>query len=259
MPDTFIWYELMSNDPALARTFYGAVVGWTMQDQATTVAGMPPYTIASVGSRGVAGISPLSAQARAAGAHAGWTGYIGVADTDATAKRITDAGGRILRQPDDIPTIGRFAVAADPGGAVFMLLVPLPRADMPAPPAFGEPGTVGWHELVAGNGEQAAFDFYAPLFGWESLDAVDMGPMGQYRIIGTGGERFGGMMDMPAQDPRPAWNFYFVVDGIDAAVARIEANGGKVLMGPHEVPGGSWIVQAGDPEGNPFALTAAKR
>ena len=27
----FVWHELMTSDPAAARTFYGKVVGWTAQ------------------------------------------------------------------------------------------------------------------------------------------------------------------------------------------------------------------------------------
>jgi predicted enzyme related to lactoylglutathione lyase len=70
---------------------------------------------------------------------------------------------------------------------------------------------------------------------------------------------FGGMMDKPAEAPISAWAFYVNVDGIDAATERIKANGGQVLMGPHEVPGGSWIVQALDPQGANFALVSPKR
>ncbi len=67
------------------------------------------------------------------------------------------------------------------------------------------------------------------------------------------------MMDKPAEAPAASWAFYVNVDGIDAAVERINANRGRVLMGPHEVPGGSWIVQAVDPQGAPFALVAPRR
>jgi hypothetical protein len=42
-------------------------------------------------------------------------------------------------------------------------------------------------------------------------------------------------------------------------VDRIKANGGQVLMGPQEVPGGSWIVQAVDPQGAAFALVSTAR
>jgi hypothetical protein len=88
---------------------------------------------------------------------------------------------------------------------------------------------------------------------------MDMGPMGKYRIFGAGGAPLGGMMDETEDAPLSAWAFYVNVDGIDAAVERIEANGGQVTMGPHEVPGGSWIVQALDPQGAAFALVSTTR
>jgi len=250
--DTFIWYELMTPDVEGAKAFYAAVVGWTMSE-----GGQPgmPYTIVSAATNGVGGIMALPAK----DAPPGWFGYIGVRDTDAMAQRIVDAGGRVLRAPDDIPKVGRFAVVADPGGAAFMLLTPTPRADEPVKPAAGTAGTIGWHELYAGNGQEAAFAFYSKLFGWTSVEEMDMGEMGKYRIFAIDGVQAGGMMDKPSQTPAAAWGFYVNVDGIDAAIARITANHGKVLMGPQEVPGGSWIVQATDPQGVNFALVSARR
>ena len=59
--------------------------------------------------------------------------------------------------------------------------------------------------------------------------------------------------------PVSAWLYYFNVDAIDAGVGRIQAAGGKVVNGPMAVPGGSWIVQASDPQGAMFALVAPKR
>lgn len=55
---------------------------------------------------------------------------------------------------------------------------------------------------------------------------------------------------------RPQWLYYFVVPDIEAARVAIEANGGAVLHGPSQVPGGRWIVQAQDPQGAMFALSA---
>lgn len=63
------------------------------------------------------------------------------------------------------------------------------------------------------------------------------------------------MMNKMEVFPQPFWLYYFNVDDIDAAAARVTAAGGQVLMGPHEVPGGSWILQALDPQGGMFALT----
>jgi predicted enzyme related to lactoylglutathione lyase len=254
--DEFIWYELATTDPQAAEGFYRTVVGWQTAD-----AGQPgvKYTILLAGERGVGGLAALPAEARAAGAKPGWTGYIGVADTDAMAARIAKSGGSIHRPPDDIPNVGRFAVVADPGGAQFMLLTPSPREQEPPALERNAPGNVGWHELYAGTGQEAAFKFYSTLFGWTTIDTMDMGAMGKYRIFGADGVPFGGMMDKPAQAPRPAWNFYVNVAGIDAAIERIKAKGGQVLMGPQEVPGGSWIVQGVDPQGAMFALVSSTR
>jgi predicted enzyme related to lactoylglutathione lyase len=252
----FIWYELMTSDPAAAEAFYRAVVGWNMADS-----GQPDmrYTILSSGERGVGGIAALPAEACDQGARPGWLGYVGVANADDAAKRIAEAGGAILRAPENIPNVGRFAVVADPGGAVFLVFTPLPRDSEPPPAEPNTPGLVSWHELYAGNGQAAAFQFYADQFGWETLELMDMGEMGKYRIFGIGGVPLGGMMDKPKDAPAAAWAYYVNVDGIDAAIARIQAHGGQVLMGPHEVPGGSWIVQALDPQGANFALVSTTR
>lgn len=259
MTDTkpkFIWYELMTSDQDAAEAFYRAVVAWNMAD-----AGQPGmrYTILSAGDRGMGGLMKLPAEACEAGARPGWSGYIGVPDTDAAAKSIAEAGGSIHRGPDDIPNVGRVAMVADPGGAIFTLLTPFPRADEPPPAEPTTPGLVSWHELYSSIGQEAAFAFYSSQFGWETVDEMDMGPMGKYRIFGADGVQIGGMMDKPENIPVSAWGFYINVDGIEAAVERIKANGGQVLMGPTEVPGGSWIVQAMDPQGAAFALVSAQR
>lgn len=256
---TFIWHELMTTDQDAAIAFYQAVVGWNAADQTMADLGEFRYTILSVGERGVAGLMALNEEMTATGARPGWLGIIGVADTDAAARSVEAAGGRILRQPDDIPNIGRFAIVADPGGAVFELMTPNPPEQEPEALPAQTPGKVGWHELYAGNGGEAAFAFYSGQFGWAADSEMDMGEMGKYRIFSKDGVQLGGIMDKPAQMPVSAWQFYVNVDAIDAAAARVTDNGGQVLMGPHEVPGGSWIIQCLDPQGANFALLAPKR
>jgi predicted enzyme related to lactoylglutathione lyase len=254
---TFIWYELMTNDTDAAKAFYGPVVGWEPQD-------LPPphdgYSLFNAAGRGVAGLMALPDEARAQGARPGWMGYVSVPDTDAGAARIEAAGGRILRAPADIPEVGRFAVVADPSGAVFMLMTPAPRDEAPPPPpARMTPGHVGWHELYAEDGV-AALRFYGEQFGWHEVSAMDMGPMGTYFLwAAEGDEAIGGMMTRPPEVPQSSWQYYFVVDGIDAAAERIRANGGQVVHGPMEVPDGSWIVMGSDAQGTPFALVSATK
>jgi predicted enzyme related to lactoylglutathione lyase len=250
---TFVWYELMTTDLEAAEAFYREVVGWSAQDW-----GQPgtSYKIMSAGDRSVAGLMTLPEEVRAAGGRPAWLGYIGVPDVDTAAERLRQSGGKIHRAPADIPEVGRFAVVADPQGAMFMLFTPSRGPGEQAAPMTN--GHVGWHELYAADGE-SAFDFYAGQFGWTKDQAMDMGPMGTYQLFAAGGYPIGGMMTKPAQVPVPAWLYYFVVPGIDDAVARVRDAGGQVLNGPMEVPGGAWIIQCLDPQGAMFALVAAKR
>jgi hypothetical protein len=210
-----------------------------------------------MGSAMVGGLMPIPDDARARGVPPCWNGYISVDDVDAFAKRVASAGGKILRAPADIPNVGRFAVAADPGGAAFILFKPSSDQE-PAPVTMGAPGRIGWHELYAGNLD-AAWKFYSELFGWTKGDPMDMGAMGIYQLFSIDGVPSGGMMNKPPQMQWPAWTYYFNVDAADAAVSRVKDAGGKVMNGPMEVPGGSWILQGIDPQGAFFALVAPKR
>jgi predicted enzyme related to lactoylglutathione lyase len=250
----FCWYELMTRDTRAAEAFYRNVIGWKTKDSGQ---GDPPYMILSAGSSDIGGMMALSKEMCDAGARPGWGGYIAVDDVDAFTKRVVAKGGKVHRPPAEIPGLLRFAVVADPWGAVFTLFKGLSK-EGPLPAAPGTPGTIGWHELYAGDGT-AAFEFYSDLFGWTKDEATDMGPMGVYQHFSTGSGPVGGMMTKLPQIPAPFWLYYFNVPAVDEAVARATEGGAKILMGPAEVPGGMWIAQLTDPEGVFFAVVAPKR
>jgi predicted enzyme related to lactoylglutathione lyase len=250
----FVWYELMTTDTEGAEKFYRRVVGWDARD-----AGMAAvsYTLFSAGGADVAGLMAIPQRARDAGARPGWIGYVAVEDVDACAAQVAREGGSVHRPPDDIPGVGRFAIVADPQGATLALFRCAAQSNQ-QPVAAGTPGHAGWRELLASDW-QRAFAFYAGLFGWTKAEPFDMGSLGIYQLFAAGGETIGGMMTRPETVPAPFWLYYFNVDGIDAAKDRVRAGGGQIINGPHEVPGGSWIVQCLDPQGAMFALVAPRR
>jgi uncharacterized protein len=245
----FVWYDVMTSDTKAAESFYRSVIGWSTED-----AGMPDrsYTLLSVGPTMVGGLMPIPPDARAMGVRPCWMGYVAVDDVDAYAARVKAAGGAVHREPEDIPGVGRFAVAADPHGAGFLLFKGT-SDQMPAPVPWGTPGHIGWRELYAGDGA-SDFAFYSSLFGWTKAESFDMGAMGIYQLFATGDGPCGGVMTKPSEIAAPFWLYYINVDDINAAAARVKDNGGEILMGPHEVPGGSWILQCRDPQGAMFAL-----
>lgn len=250
----FVWYELMTTDTKAAETFYDDVVGWTSGDS-----GMPDanYTLFKTNGMRVAGLMALPEDALKMNVPPAWIGYIGVDNVDAAAKKLAKLGGTVHRQPDDIPGVGRFAVVADPHGAVFALFG-TDDGEMPDIKQM-DLGNIGWNELMAGD-LAADFPFYQEMFGWKQDEGLDMGDMGTYQLFSHDGAQIGGMMTKPAAVPAPPyWGFYFNVDTLDAAIARSAAKGGTVVNGPMEVPGGAWVVNCVDPQGAYFNLVAAKR
>ena len=73
------------------------------------------------------------------------------------------------------------------------------------------------------------------------------------------GDAIGGMLKRPPEMPQACWLYYVNIEAIDATVARVQAGGGRVVLEPHQVPGGSWIAQCLDPQGAMFAMVAPRR
>jgi len=249
-PGDFVWYELCTSDPEAAAAFYSAVVGWTVR-----ASGLPgiDYRLACVGDHNVAGIMTLPPEQRPP--RPVWFGYIAVDDVDAKVVEVTAAGGSVHHAATDIPAIGRFAVVSDPQGAVFMLFRGI--GTPPAPLKVMQAGSIGWHELHTSDLE-AGWRFYERMFGWSKTSVHDMGPAGPYQLFETGASPLGGMF-ADAGTPHPHWLYYFAVDDIDAAQARLTAGGGTVRSGPHQVPGGAFVLHADDPQGGAFALVGMRR
>jgi uncharacterized protein len=239
----FVWHELMTTDPQGAAAFYSKVLPWKTQ-----ASGMPDYTLWVAGKTQTGGLMAQPESARQSGAPPSWLIYIGTPNVDATAADAERLGGKVLKAPADIPTVGRFAVLADPQGAAFAVFTPS------GSPAGGAPSTdFSWHELATSD-RQAALTFYAELFGWTAGPAHDMGPAGTYQLIEHGGTQIGGFYKVMDASKPPHWLTYIRVASADRAAAAAKAAGGQVVNGPMEVPGGSRIAQVLDPQGGAFAV-----
>jgi uncharacterized protein len=247
----FTWYELITTDMAAAKAFYARVVGWGTRDASTPDMA---YTLFTARDSAVSGLMDLPEDARKMGATPRWVGYIGVDDLDATADRARRLGGAVYVPPTD-SNIGRISVVADPQTATLAMVEGL-KSGQGQPAAPGEPGRVGWHELLAADWEKV-FAFYGGLFGWQKVDA-EIGVTDTYQLFGAGGQTIGGMITKRPIDPIPFWLYYFNTGDIDAAADRVKAAGGEIYEGPLELPGGSWIIRCGDPQGAMFALQGTR-
>jgi uncharacterized protein len=244
-----VWYELLTTDVKAAEKFYKDVVGWTVEpfDNGSPQA----YDVwMRSGKVGVGGVMTIPAGMNFP-PH--WGMYIGAPKLEDTIAEVERRGGSSLSPVIDIPKVGRMRTMKDPQGAAFSLLEPGTPGERPdAPPEIGD---ASWHELYTTDAE-AALKFYTEVFGWRATESMDMGPMGKYHMFARGAGFGGGIMRKPdamAQMP-PFWGFYFRVPDVHAAAERVKANGGQVLNGPMEVPGGDWVVNCMDPQGAAFSL-----
>ncbi len=247
----FVWHELMTSDTGAAESFYTKVIGW---DAAPFPESPTPYTVFTAEQAPVAGQMKLPEEAAQMGAPPHWLGYIHTPDVDATAAKAADLGATTLMAPVSMPGVGRFAVLQDPQGAVFALHKGETDIEPETDPA---PRNFSWHELATSDPD-AAWNFYSALFDWEKRDLMDT-PMGPYQMFGRDRFTYGGVYRKPDDMPAPPnWLHYTMVDSADAAAERAKQNGGQVINGPMEVPGGDRIAVIMDPQGAAFAVHSKK-
>lgn len=257
----FIWYELMTPDPDGAKRFYDAVVGWDIEPKPTGIQPMDYRMIRRSDGGNAGGVLRIDDDMAAHGARPTWLGYLNVPDVDATTASIESAGGKTL-MATDITGVGRIAMVTDPQGAPFYVMKPQPpagaagaKSDVFSPT---EAQRVRWNELSSTD-QDGAIGFYRREFGWQQEGAMPMGEMGDYRFIQANGVNIGAIMRKPPQLPASAWAYYIGVDDIDRAIAAINDGGGKVLNGPHEIPGGEFALNGLDPQGASFGLVGPRK
>jgi predicted enzyme related to lactoylglutathione lyase len=249
----WVWYELMTSDANGAQAFYGPLLNWKIANPASD--GFDYREIQAADDGFVGGIMQITSEM--VGAQPGWVGYIEVDSVDASIASIEGAGGKLCMPARDMPGVGRFAMMFDPQGAIFYVMTGEMEETSTAFAADApNPGHCAWNELMTSD-RVGAMAFYTSQFGWVKDGEMDMGPIGTYEML-RHGPLIGGMMTKMPEMPVSIWNFYFRVADIDAAIAMIGANGGTVINGPDEIPGGDFTINGIDPQGAYFALIGTK-
>jgi predicted enzyme related to lactoylglutathione lyase/uncharacterized protein YbaA (DUF1428 family) len=253
-PGDYIWYELITSDAEAAQKFYASVLGWTFFDSGQAAM---DYRIINAGENSIGGVIPITKDMADQGAQPIWLGYIAVDDVDATVAEIKKRGGSEQMPAMDIPMVGRIAMVADPQGAPFYVMKPKGQGKSLA---FSDdrprPGHCAWNELQTPD-QPAAWNFYSELFGWRKDGEMSMGPMGSYEFI-RHGSMIGAMMSNSATGGPPRWTQYFRVEDIDKAKTTVEAQGGTVVQGPDEIPGGEFSMNCIDPQGAAFGVVGRR-
>jgi predicted enzyme related to lactoylglutathione lyase len=244
-PSTVSWVDLQTPDLDKARKFYGELLGWSF------VGGDDPntgfYTMAQLGGRNVAGMAKLQAGSPFPPM---WSVYLAVDDANEIARKVTEAGGKVVVPPMDVMEEGRMAYFADPTGAHFGVWQGRKHQGAQV---IEETGSMVWHEVYTRDLAKAQ-PFYMRVFGLEAkrLDAPGI----DYWTLQKGGKTVFGSMQMTEQFPPEVpshWNTYFAVTDSDATAKKAVALGGKVMAPPFDTPYGRMAV-LGDPAGAAFCV-----
>jgi uncharacterized protein len=243
------WVETLQRDLRAAHAFYSSLFGWQI-----VVSDEDEYAVARLRGCDVAGIGSLPDLG--SGLAPAWVTHVRVESADATAERTTTAGGAVLDGPFDAPPAGRFAVLADPTGALFCAW----QADIrEGAELVNEPSAWAMSALQTTDPARAA-EFYRAVFGWE---AETYGPVQLLRLPGY----VGGTPEQPVprdlvavmaplDDPgaRSRWDVDFWVQDTEVTAGHAVELGGRVVVPPHDRQPFRSAVLA-DPGGAAFSIS----
>ncbi|WP_338674374.1 VOC family protein [Streptomyces sp. SCSIO 30461] len=242
-----IWADAMFSDVEGAKAFYAEVLGWTFGESSSEYGN---YTQAYANGKAVAAVvPPMPGQE----GQSQWCLYLASPDAAATAEKIRRNGGTVLMEPMRIGDFGTMCLAQDPGGVTFGVWQSGTHTGFEA--TAEQPGSFCWAEILTREPEKADA-FFPTVFGYGVKtmqdDRID------YRIYGLGGDtpELGRMKMTDEEFPPevPAYiQVYFTVPDCDAAVAKAQKLGGRLVFGPTSMPFGRFAALV-DPQGAAVAV-----
>jgi hypothetical protein len=226
----FVWNDLLTDDVAAAKDFYGQLFGWSFEQ-------LGGYTIVKNGRRSIGGMAQVGEEAAKTGA-ARWICSLSVADVDKAASLVTKEGGVVHVGPLELLNRGRGALVDDPQGAQLLLLY---ATD--GDPEDNEPvmGSWLWHELWS-NDIEASLAFYQKLAGYDF-----QGDKANYLILLKDEQWRAGIRYLEDSELEMRWVPVVRVADTEETSARTEQLGGKVLVEPRATPSGGSVALLSDP------------
>jgi predicted enzyme related to lactoylglutathione lyase len=247
-PGTFCWTDLTTSDLEGARVFYSELFNWGLRESESSD---HTYTMMQAGGVDVVGMGqPPELHGPPA-----WLCMISVADVDAAAAKVREAGGAVHEGPFAVDDAGRMAVCADPSGATFGLWE---AGIHQGAGRVNEPSTPCWYEL-ASRDTAASAAFFKEVLGWEAQS----GPMGGavYTTFMRGPAPVAGMLAMTEEwgDAPSHWMVYFQVASCEETAQRAASLGGEVCVPPTEIAGVGRFAVITDPQGAVFSIMQMHR
>lgn len=247
MPGKVVWHDLLTEDPAAARRFYGGLFGWTFRQVGLGLG--QSYTVIEHHGRVIGGLVDARRIGRGVNVSR-WIPVVSVADMAAAMAEVRAAGGSVFQEPVTIQQRGRVAVVADPQGAVLTLFESREGEPVDRPVEYGD---WLWNEIWSSDPE-ATLTFYLSLVPDYEIEVAGDAGESDYRFLSAGGVPRVGVVPKPVEGIADTWVAYVRV--LDAAVTAAAAQelGGEILLPAQRNPRGGELAILNDPTGAGFLI-----
>src|SRR5579862_590690 len=121
MANPFVHVELSTTDVSKAKSFYGALFDWKLED----VEMGPGFTYTMIGVGGGTGGGIM--QQMIPGAGSAWLAYVLVDDIAASTEKAKSLGAKVMKDVTEVMDMGWLSIIVDPTGAPLGLWKPKPR------------------------------------------------------------------------------------------------------------------------------------
>jgi predicted enzyme related to lactoylglutathione lyase len=121
MGNPFVHVELNTTDVDKAKSFYGKLFDWQLEDVPMGPSGT--YTMIKPGAGTGGGILKHPVP----GEPSSWLAYVGVEDVAASTQKAKSLGAKIMKDVTELPGVGWMSIIVDPTGATLALWKPNPK------------------------------------------------------------------------------------------------------------------------------------
>ena len=243
-PGKFIWRDLMSDDIPAVKKFYSELFGWTYLNLGENE---NDYIVVLHNGKPIAGMFKLR-NVEAEHRFSQWISYLSVADMNQAINYTTASGGKIYREPFDLPNRGTVSYVFDSQQAVLAFIKSSSGDPKDVEPLYNE---WLWTELWT-NDVDNSIKFYSGMIGYNS-ENFNTKAENKYYVFENEGRLRAGIVKIPFEDVRPHWMPYIAVKDPLEIVNKVEQLGGTVYLGTEGVAGNNAAIIA-DPSGAVFTV-----